>query len=672
MNDSAAPPRRRPRWPFVGAALFLVLAAALATGEWLGWPFLAAPLEQRLSAALDRSVRFASGSEASRVRVHFLGSLRLDAPQFEIGAPAWSSSPHLLSATDVSLELHYGDLLRAWRGQRLHVHSLVAATADGYVERLADGRASWQFGKSPQPASAPPSFGRMQVVSGTLRFNDALLVLELEARLALAGTPDGPHLKVDANGRYRGLPAKGELVAFGWLPWSAEEVQANAVPLTLNASIGRASLSFKGSAIDAQHLRGLAGHFNLSGPSLAAVGDPVGVTLPTTAAFRSQGQIARQGERWHVVIDDATVGASRLNGVFDYDHGRRVPLLSGRLAGTRLLIVDLGPVVGTTPVATAPAAPVKAPGKVLPSRPFDLAALRVMDADVTIAIDEVDLHSQLLEPLRPLRAHLLLAGGVLTLGELDARTGLGQLMGELRLDGRTSQALWDANLRWQGVRVDHFIHQARADGAPPFISGRLDGTAKLQGQGRSTAEILSSLKGRARTDLRDGAVSHLAIEAAGLDLAQGLGVLIKGDDALPVTCAVADLVADGGVFRPRVMVLDTSDSSVWVDGSLSLASETMDLRAVVAPKDFSPLTLRTPLLVRGSFAKPEVSIERGPAARKAAMAVLLALINPLAALIPLIDPGDSEAAQRGTTGCQSLQERRAAAAVAKPPPPRKG
>ena len=123
---------------------------------------------------------------------------------------------------------------------------------------------------------------------------------------------------------------------------------------------------------------------------------------------------------------------------------------------------------------------------------------------------------------------------------------------------------------------------------------------------------------------------------------------------------MADLVADGGVLRPRVMVIDTPDSAVLVDGSLSLATEVMDLRAVVSPKDFSPLSLRTPLLVRGSFANPQVSLDKGPLGRKLATAALLALVSPLAGLIPLLDPGDSAAADRNATACPGLAVRTAA------------
>ena len=661
-------------------------------------------------------------------RVRFLGGVHLTAPWLTVAAPDWSAAPYLMQAQDLVLDLRYADLWRASRGQPLLIQGLQARRLDAHLERQADGRVSWQFGpdRVPDPAVPPPSLPvveRLAVVQGHVQVQDVPNLLSLQADLSVvdAATPAlGSLLQVNGRGQFRGLPLTLALTASGALPGTQTDtrvaaqsdpaVGAPAVPLTLTARIGRASLSFEGSATDPVKLLGLAGRFTLQGPSLAAVGDPLRVTLPTTAAFRSRGRLARRADGWYVLIDDATVGTSQLSGAFAYYTDRAVPLLAGRLGGKRLHLADLGPAVGLAPKVPAGAAvatglslageqtaalngvlpaPLPAalpasvtavtpavqpglppatgrapalvdrrhPGKVLPDRPFDLAALRVMDADVLIDFAEADLNTRWLEPLRPLHGHLLLAGGVLALRDLDARTAQGRLGGQVQLDGRDSVALWTADLRWDRVRLETWVHQARGDNRAPYISGQLDGRAKLTGQGRSTAEILASLKGSTHTELTGGAISHLAVEAAGLDVAQALGLMVVGDDALPVGCAVADLVVDRGVFRPRVMVLDTTDSALWVDGSLSLATETMDLRGVVSPKDFSPLALRSPLHVQGSFANPKLSLELGRLAPRVAASALLALVNPLAALLPLIDTGDTDRAARAASSCRALMER---------------
>ena len=708
MSLAAALTYRSRHVRVIGAALCLTLLVGLAAGEAFGWPFLIAPLQRLLSSQLHRQISLLpdepSAGSGQRATLRFVGGLTLQTPWLEIASPGWSAAPRLLHAEDVTLALHYGDLWRAWRGAPLHIARLEAATLEAVLERDARGRVSWQMQRQPPPADAEtppmslPSIGQLRLAAGRLHHVDALLAVDGRYQLSLVDATPTPQLAASAassvlqitgSGSFRQKPFSLDLRAAGVMPWAGKQTEGKALPLRLQARIGQAALSFDGSAIDLLQLRGLNGQFRLSGPSLAAVGDPLGVTLPTTAAFRTNGSIVRQGSRWLVHIDEATVGASRLNGDFRYDTALSRPLLAGRLGGSRLLLADLGPVLGTTTAltaaklaapsasATAPAAQAavvamprplpastRGPGKLLPNRPFDLAALRAMDANVLIDLSELDLNTARLEPLRPLRAHLVLAGGLLKLQDLDASAAQGRLRGELQLDGRGATALWTAQLHWDEVRLEHWLQPPAAGAVPAYVTGRLKGQASLAGQGRSTAEILASLSGQLRSELQGGTISHLAVEAAGLDLAQALGLLIKGDDMLPVHCALADLVAEHGVLRPRLMVIDTSDSLIWVDGTLSLASEAIDLRAVVSPKDFSPLALRSPLLLQGSLAQPQLTVAKGPIARKLAAASLLALINPLAALIPLIDAGEARSDTRPGQGCQALIARRQAASPA--------
>ena len=728
MVEPAQQRFRNAKW--VGAAFAAALLLGVALGESLGWPFLVGPLQRALAGALERRVVIghAQAGDGARATIHLLGALRIDAPSIEIGAPAWSQAPHMLSARDARLVLGYGDLWRASRGQPLRVRELRAAQFDGHLERLADGRASWQIGKTPPPAGparaavAIPGFDRLQVDAGTLVYRDALLAADLDARFSLSEVAGGvarpasaaaasagsaqaaapaalaaaadsasavgpagaaasappPGLQFDGKGAYRKQPFSVELRTSGVTPLVARDADRVALPVTLDVRAGSMRLSFRGTSTDPANFSALKGQFSVQGSSLAALGDPVGVTLPTTGPVRADGQVAKQGAVWNALIGRATIGASQLSGAFTFDARPATPLLAGRLSGSTLKLADLGPAVGT-PVRGAKAEAAPAPARdatgkrsgrrVLPDRDFDLPSLRAMDANVLIDIASVDFGSSLLEPLRPLRAHLVLADGVLTLRDLDARTGQGRLAGTVQLDGRAARALWTTDLRWDGVHLESWVKQARADNAPPYVTGTLGGRARLAGQGKSTADILGSLRGGVRMQLEGGTVSHLAVEAAGLDIAQGLGLLIKGDDSLRIQCNVADFVAEQGVLRPRVFVLDTTDSTLFVDGSVSLASEALDLRVVVTPKDFSPLALRAPLHLRGSFADPAVSLDKGQLGTRLGAAALLAFINPLAALIPLIDVGNADTAKKGADDCRALTQRIARRPALPPPGP---
>ena len=57
----------------------------------------------------------------------------------------------------------------------------------------------------------------------------------------------------------------------------------------------------------------------------------------------------------------------------------------------------------------------------------------------------------------------------------------------------------------------------------------------------------------------------------------------------------------------------------------------------------SPMTLRAPVLVTGSLAKPQVGLDgRALGARAAAAAALAVIAAPVAALLAFVDPGEEE------------------------------
>jgi len=77
-------------------------------------------------------------------------------------------------------------------------------------------------------------------------------------------------------------------------------------------------------------------------------------------------------------------------------------------------------------------------------------------------------------------------------------------------------------------------------------------------------------------------------------------------------------------------------------GSIDLGQETLDLKLFQKTKNTSPLALQSPIYIRGSFARPEYGIDKGPVAARVICAIALAMVNPLLVLIPLIDPGPGE------------------------------
>ncbi len=657
-----------------------VLVLALVAGEIAGWPFLRQPVQNAMAGALGVPV-----SLDGRFRTRLMWRPHVEVEHLNIAAGGGVSAPHLLDARDVELAWRWSDVWRWRRGDVLRLQRLHAGVVDAHLLRTADGSASWALGdpdrkpKGDAEARAPfPRFGSLQLGQGSVVIDDALL----EARLAIEisggegqalpdGTPAGYQASV--TGRHRKLPVKLSIRSSAVLPLLQDaETDAPAPPVAVlvEGDAGAARVRFEGQVGALLSEREFGGSLRLRGPSLAQAGEPLGLTLPHTPPFDLKGQLAHSGGVWHMRSATMSIGRSKLDGDFKFDTGVNPPRLSGRLGGPRLALADLGPAVGTsgTPAKERPR-PKQA--RVLPVREFDLPSMRGMDADLQVAIDELDLGSTAIEPLKQLQTHLMLEGGVLKLDDLKATVAGGQFSGSTRLDASAEPAQWNADIAFSKIDVAGWIkglrptpekaaaasgksdatlrkdrNRARAGGDQPvqsYLTGSLSGNIKFAGRGRSTAGILGSMDGSVHMLLRDGTLSHLITEAIGLDIAQALGVVIGGDRPLPLRCARVDMVAQSGVLQTQHAVLDNADSTVTIEGTVDLRDESLALKATSKPKDFSPLALSTPIIVSGTLGSPDVGIDGGRLAGKALGAAALgAVLAPLAAVLPFVDSGSDD------------------------------
>ena len=109
-------------------------------------------------------------------------------------------------------------------------------------------------------------------------------------------------------------------------------------------------------------------------------------------------------------------------------------------------------------------------------------------------------------------------------------------------------------------------------------------------------------------------------------------------------------------------MVDTSDATINVAGTVNLDNEKMDLTLRPDAKGLRVISLRAPIYVRGTFKEPDVSVDKGVLALRAGGALALAVMAPVAAILPLVNAGPGE-----TTGCEALLARQGGKPVAPPP-----
>jgi AsmA protein len=287
---------------------------------------------------------------------------------------------------------------------------------------------------------------------------------------------------------------------------------------------------------------------------------------------------------------------------------------------------------------------------VLPDLPFKFDRWGSVDAEVELRAKSIGRAKEL--PLEDFLGHASLRDSVLRLDPLNFGLAGGQLTAVIALDGRGQPIHVTAQVGVKKVLVNKLFPTLALSRSG---RGQLNGEFDLSGQGNSVATMLATANGKAELVVVGGEVSKLMMEKAGLHLWEMLQLNLTGDHQVKLRCAVADFALKNGKMQARALIFDTQVTTLIGSGSIDLAQEQLDLNFNQKTKNTSPLALRSPIYVRGSFARPQVGVDKLRVAARALGAITLGIVNPLLALIPLIDAGpgqDSDCRQlvRDATG----------------------
>lgn len=615
------------------------LLGLLALGELAGWPFLRVPMAQQLSKVTGSPVSLEGG-----FRAQLLFKPGIAVERITVGSGSAVEVPHLLQAEGFKVQWRLSDLWHSRQGAPLKLRRLEADQIDAHLVRLANGNASWAPARAETDRDTTPTelpqIETLVLRKGTIVYRDEPLNINLQGQITQSTEANTPlPWRAAASGRYHGAEVDLQAQAGPDLPLLMQTKDNPApTPLRMSGRVGSTQLDFDGATGALWAGQGMRGQLTVRGASLRTSGEPLGVTLPDTPAYRIRGRIARDGAVWSLVTNDATVGTSELTAAVQYNSATQPPTLAGRVGGRRLAFADLAPAIG------ADKAPRQA-SRVLPDEIFDLPSLSKMNANVWVNLKQLDFGTPKIAPMTDLKVHLMLADSRLTLTDLSARVAGGVLTGSTSLQADQQPPQWKAALRFAEVDLERWIRAlnksktSQSDNAPAYLSGTLNAKLSLAGHGSSVADILGSGNGRLNLELIKGTISQLVTEAVGLDVAEALGMLIVGDEPLRLNCARLAAVIQNGVIKTRHAVLDNDDSTLRIQGGASLKTEQLQLRVVAEPKDFSPFSLRTPLNVAGNFKQPQVSVEAQGLLARAAGALLLGALAPPAALLAFIDTG---------------------------------
>jgi AsmA protein len=505
-----------------------------------------------------------------------------------------------------------------------------------FLEQSREGRRSWLLDLDQKDEDARVHIGRVALDNGTLGYEDSNQKTKLQVQLSTEPTTDAEtkiaDLRFSAMGTYKDLPVKAE--GFGGPVLALSETKIP-YPLKVTAVVGRTGVDLDGTITDLLALTAVDMHMALRGENLEHLYTLLGIAFPATRPYAIQGHLVHSGTAWQYEKFSGRFGLSDIAGSATLTTGSKRPELKAELESRQLDLEDLGPMIGfssakiSTHIARA-----ATKARLLPALPFNADRWSSVNAEVHLRA--INLRRAKAVSLDNLLVHLSLQDSVLTLDPLDFGVTGGQITSRIRLDGRSSPISAHASVRVRKVSLAKLSPTiARSN----TRIGRLNGDFDLDGRGNSVGNMLASANGAVVAVLEGGQVSKLLMEKVGLHLWEILTLSLTGDRMVKLRCAVAAFDVTQGKMRTTALVFDTQVTTVYGTGSIDLAQEELDLVLEPRTKDTSPLALRSPIYVRGSFTQPKVEFDKVKMVVRAVGALAIGSVSPLLALIPLVDAG---------------------------------
>ncbi len=239
--------------------------------------------------------------------------------------------------------------------------------------------------------------------------------------------------------------------------------------------------------------------------------------------------------------------------------------------------------------------------------------------------------------------------GAVRLNPVSFQVGRGRISGEIALNPQENGALHArADIQFQRVDLARLMQPTGFQG-----DGLIGGRARIDGSGKSLADILGSGNGALSLSMAGGGnLSALLVDLSGARLGNALLSSLKLPDRTQVECFVADFALRRGVLDSRALLLDTEQVLISGDGKIDLGRERLDYRLRADSKHFTVGQLPTPITLGGTFRNPDIGVDATESAARGGAAVGLGLLAGPLAILPTIQFGIGD-----DNRCQGLVSR---------------
>lgn len=624
---------------FVG--LIVGMIAFLA---WFDWNYLRGPISRIASERLEREVEIQGDLDVDVLRwtpeVHVEG--------LRIGGPDWADDRDLADIERLDFRIRALPLLSG----RIEMPAIEAIRPVVVLVEDAEGNQSWDFsgrGDTDEGMNLP-AMQRILIEGGELTYENARRDITLNVKVEatetqVEGEEGGFRLTGDGtlNGNAISLSAQGGPLLY---------VRRNE-PYAFEARLEGAGtlVTAEGQVTRPFDLGQITASITARGQDLADAYYVTTVPFPNTPPYRLSGRLTRDDETWRFEDFDGVVGDSDLHGDVVVSKPDERRLVEATLRSDSLDLDDLLALTGAPPDTSetssaeqdAAAGQLVAQGRLLPDATLNAERLRGVDARVDFRASSVR-RNELAVTAVSLGVNL--DHGVLDLDPIAFDFRSGRLNAVARIDATGDVPYSRLDARLSGYPVQTVVPAVR--GSVP-VSGAIAARVRLEGSGDSVHRFADNSSGTISLVMPQGEMRQAFAELLGINAGAGLRQLLSGDQSTtPIRCAVADFGVSNGTATARTLVIDTGVVLVNGSGSVNLGTERMILRLDGETKEPRLLRVWSPITVNGPVRNPSLGVDGGEVAAQVGLAGLLgALVSPIAAILPFVDPGLADDADCG-------------------------
>lgn len=546
-------------------------------------------VQQRMKAATGRDLVIAGDIGASLSL-----SPRLSARQVSFRNAPWSDLPQMASLDEIEAEVALLPLLSG----EIRIKDVVLRGGQVVVETNKEGVGNWVLDLAPQTApsdsattaSGLPRIDRMTIEDVTLLYRDGASGVRqtLAVQRFTAEDAPGTGIRIAVKGAWNERPL--ELAGTTGAPRQFTE---GPLPFNLQGKLSDVALELRGEIGDPTTFSGLSLDVTSSGPSLAALGNILGIELPNSAPYTLDMRVSGGEGKFTFSDAKAKVGASDAAGNLVLDVSRDVTELTATLASTRLDFKDLGlDESGETAASNSD-------GRLFSAEPWPLDWLKAIEGDLTWPVGTLVRGGA---SASDVAFAVGVKNGAATLKYVKAHIEGGTINGSGALKPGKGSPVLAAKLTASGIQSAPLLSMMGLQDV--LTVGRVNVGMDVSGPGTSLRDLMAGLNGQATFATGEGQVRN---SFARLLLANLFGLLTPlGGDGSRISCIAGNFDIKQGIATTRGTVVDTPGATVVGAGNIDLRNERIDMRVDPKSKDLNLSAIAVPVRVTGPLVSPAV------------------------------------------------------------------